>query len=611
MVEQGFQILKFDLSSGNNQTLHVEQEILRRFIGGASLAAYLLYPFLSQDLDPLSPEAPLLFLAGPLTGTKGLAVGRFVIAGKSPATQLWAESNIGGHFGPEMRATGYDGLWIEGRSSEPIYLLVHEGLAEMRSASHLWGSCDTYETQKKIQEELGDPLIRVACIGAAGENQLPFALVLCDHGRVAGRTGMGAVMGAKGLKAVAVRGHQVLPLYAPDKFSIVRGEANRALRNDNVTRTLRQLGTSAAGDYFDYLGEMPKRYFTRGVFGGTDKVSGVTMTETILTSVSTCHGCVIACGRVVTLSDGKKRKGPEYETIVGFGPLLEIDDLGAITMLGEHCDRYGMDTISMANIIGLAFLLFEQGVITEKTTGGEKLEWGSAVAAERLVHLTANREGFGELLALGAKALAKNFDVEEMAAHVKGLEVPFHDPRGASGMGLVYATSPRGACHNQSDYFMVEIGQTIEEISVDLYSRQAGAEKAFNVARHQDWRTIYNSLILCLYVNVAFQTVVDLLNLATGFDYSMEDLLAIGERGWNLKRILNHRLGLTREDDRLPKILLKPFPDGGSAGYVPPIDEMLKAYYQVRGWDSDTGRPSEERLRRLQLEEYLPDLLDE
>lgn len=600
-----FAILKFDLSTGEQETLFIDRDRLREFVGGASLAANLLYPHLSKDLDPLSPQAPLLFLTGPLTGTKGTAVGRLVICAKSPATHLWAESNMGGHFGPELRAAGFEGLWITGKASKPVFLWISNGKAELRPAGHFWGAADTYEAQALIRDELGDPLVRVASIGLAGENQIPFALVLCDHGRVAGRTGMGAVMGAKRLKAVAVRGHQDIPLAHSDAFTKLRGAANRALRSDNMTRALRDYGTASASDYFDYLGMMPKRYYTSGVFEGVDKVSGTTMAETILTSVSTCHGCVVACGRVVTLEDGLKRKGPEYETISGFGPNLEIDNLDKITLLGELCDRYGMDTISLSNTIGLAFLLRERGLISDAAADGALLEWGNAAAVEQLVHLTAQLRGFGEWIAEGARALAKRFGAEHLAAHVNGLEVPYHDPRGASGMGLTYATSPRGACHNQSDYWIVEIGQTLEEIGVHLFARQAGAEKAANVARHQDWRTVQNALVVCHLANVAPITVLDLVNLATGFEYSLDELILTGERGWNMKRLVNHRLGHSRHGDRLPEILLQPLIDGGTQGYVPPIDEMIQAYYQVRGWDSDSGKPTEERLRMLNLETFL------
>jgi aldehyde:ferredoxin oxidoreductase len=242
------------------------------------------------------------------------------------------------------------------------------------------------------------------------------------------------------------------------------------------------------------------------------------MAETILAGTSACHACVIACGRVVRLEDGAKRKGPEYETIVSFGPDLLIDDLAAITRLGELCDRYGMDTMSAGGTLGLAFHLFEKGIITTKDTGGLVLRWGEVKAVEQLLHLTARRESIGGYLALGSRRFGKHFGAEEEAVQVNGLEVAYHDPRAFSGMALVYATSPRGACHNQSQYFLVDMGQADSNIGVEFYDRHAGAEKAANVARHQDWQTVFNALVMCIFANVPVETVAGLINTVCGLE---------------------------------------------------------------------------------------------
>jgi aldehyde:ferredoxin oxidoreductase len=303
----------------------------------------------------------------------------------------------------------------------------------------------------------------------------------------------------------------------------------------------------------------------------------------------------------VRLDDNQTRKGPEYETMVGFGPNLEILDLAAITRLGELCDRYGLDTISMSNVIGLAFLLQQEGRLSLVESEGLELKWGNPEPVEELIHRTARRQGIGAWLAEGARSLALRCGAPETAAQVKGLEVPYHDPRAVDGMAIVYATSPRGACHNQSDYFMVEIGQTVDEAGVTLFGRQAGAVKAANVARHQDWRTVGNALVLCQFANVPPATVVDLVNAAIGANYDLEGLLRAGERGWQLKRIVNLRLGLLPSDDRLPGLLRRLLPDGGASGYDIPIDEMLGTYYAARDWDPQTGWPGQERLQRLGL----------
>jgi aldehyde:ferredoxin oxidoreductase len=317
---------------------------------------------------------------------------------------------------------------------------------------------------------------------------------------------------------------------------------------------------------------------------------------------------VIACGRVVKLEDGARRKGPEYETIVSFGPNLLIDDLTEIVRLGELCDRYGMDTISTGNTIGLAFHLFEMGRITTQNTGGLELKWGDVTAVRQLVKMTAHLEGIGKLIAQGSRRLGKAFDAEEEAVQVNGLEVAYHDPRGVSGMALSYATSPRGACHNQSDYFFVDWGHTTEQLGIAFFDRHAQAEKAANVARHQNWRTIFNSSVICILANVEPQMVVDLINAACGYDWTIDDMMKAGERAWNLKRAINNRMGLTCTNDKLPKALMEPFKEGGSAGYKPDLESMLYAYYDARGWDSDSGKPSKAKLIDLGLDDVLKDL---
>lgn len=601
-------ILKINLTTGETAEYQIPNQWERDFLGGAALAARILYSTLTRELDPFSPNAPLLFMTGPMTGTSGPTTGRFVICGKSPATGLWAESNIGGHWGPELRAAGYDGVWITGKATEPVYLWLNGNRLEVRSAAHLWGM-NTYHTQDQVREEVNEKSARVCVIGHAGEKQVLFASIMCDHGRMAGRTGLGAVMGSKNLKAIAVRGENEIPVFDLKSYKALRSESNRKLRDDNEARIAREIGTSGVANYVEYLGAMPVKYYSSGSFPGVDEVSGARMTETILVGRSACQGCVIACGRVVKLPrDVMKRKGPEHETMVGFGANLLNENLESIVDLGELCDRYGMDTISMSNTIGLAFHLFEMGIITTADTGGIELKWGDVDAIEQLVRLTGAREGIGELLALGSKRFAAHFGAEEEAVQVNGLEVAYHDPRGVSGMALSYATSPRGACHNQSDYFFVDWGHSQEELGIEFFSRHAQAEKAANVARHQNWRSVDNAIVMCIFANVEPQEKVNLINAACGLDWTIADMMRSGERSWNLKRAFNNRMGLTASNDKLPKALLEPFPDGGSAGFVPDIQGMLYAYYEARGWDQETGKPARRTLMELGLEDVAEDL---
>lgn len=609
-------ILKIDLSTGKTEDYEIPERWQKDFLGGASLAARILYESVTLEFDPLSPVSPLLFMTGPMTGTSGPTTGRFVVCGKSPATGLWAESNVGGFWGTELRKAGYDGLWITGKASTPIYLWLNGSgpstgsgrHLEVRDAAGLWGQ-NTYVTQDKVKDEVGVKSARVCVIGPAGERQVLFASIMCDHGRMAGRTGMGAVMGSKNLKAIAVRGENEIPVFDLKTYKILRSQSNRKLRDDNEAKVFRELGSSGAANYFEYLGEMPVKYFSQNSFPAVDEVSGAKMTETILVGRSACQGCVIACGRVVKLpKDSMKRKGPEYETMVGFGANLLNNDLESIVDLGELCDHYGMDTISVSNTIGLLFNLYGKGILSRDDTSGLELKWGDVDAIEELVRLTASREGIGDLIAQGSKRLAAHFGVEEEAVQVNGLEVAYHDPRGLSGIAISYATSPRGACHNQSDYFSVDLGHAMEEIGIEFQPRHAQAEKAAGVAKHQDWRTIDNSIVMCIFANVEPQEKVSLINAACGLDWSVDEMMSFGERAWNLKRAINNRLGLTRANDKLPKALLQPLPDGGSEGFVPDIDGMLAAYYEARGWDKETGKPSREKLIELGMDDIAKDL---
>src|SRR4030043_2000736 len=327
-------ILHINLTNGLIDHIYVPYEWEVDYLGGASLAARLLYKELIPNLDPLSASAPLLFMNGPLTGTSGPAVGRFVICAKSPATGLWGESNCGGFWGPELRMTGYDGIWLTGKAEKPVYITIIGDAIEIKSAEHLWGM-DKYSTQAAIKAALDVKNPRVAVIGPAGESQIPITFILTDHGRVAGRTGMGAVMGSKNLKAIAVKGNRIIPVADKEKYNRLRSIINQELKADSYTDVLHELGSAGAAEYFDYLADMPKKYFQNGVYEGAKNISGSSIAESILVGTGACHACVIACGRVVRLEQGEKRKGPEYETLVGFGPNLYLNDPVIITRLGE------------------------------------------------------------------------------------------------------------------------------------------------------------------------------------------------------------------------------------------------------------------------------------
>jgi aldehyde:ferredoxin oxidoreductase len=599
-------LLLVDLTKGTIGEQELNAEYARRFLGGSGLAARYIFDLTEADTDPLGPDNPLVFMTGPLVGTRAPSCGRYVICARSPQTGLWGESNVGGFVGPHLRFAGYDGVLATGQAEQPVYLLLQDGQSELRDASHLWG-LDSYRTQEEIKKELGDESLRVACIGPGGEHLVKFAGVLADQGRAAGRSGMGAVMGSKRLKALVCRGTGSVPLADEEAFNQVARETLDLLRDDVSTQVLHQTGTAGSANVLSMLGNMPNRYFTLGEFQAVDNISGSTMAETIQVGTSGCFGCVVQCGREVEIPEGpyrlKDTDGPEYETVAALGSLLLIDDLKAVSYLNYLCNRFGLDTISMGVTLGLAHHLFDEGILTKEDTGGIDLRWGDPGPVIQMIENTARREGFGNLLAEGSLALARRFGVEELAAQVFGLEMPMHDPRASSGVTLSYLTSPRGACQNKSDAYWLDMGRTLEDLGIGFTDRFEEEGKASLMVRHQNWRSAGDALISCLLVYPPSESLVKMLTAATGWEFTIPDLLKAGERILNLKRVLNLRWGWDPGRERLPGLFLQPLPDGGTNGYVPDVERLLADYYQARNWDRVTGRPTEEKLRELDLDE--------
>lgn len=592
-------ILRIDLTSGENTAVDIPIEWQKDYIGGSGLAARILYDILEEELDPLDQRSPLLILNGPLSGTYGPAVGRYVICGRSPLTGLWAESNCGGYWGAELRKTGYDGVLVTGKAEKPVSITLIDGKVEIIPAEKYWG-LDTYDYQKAILPDMPCGAHALA-IGLGGEREIAYSSILADHGRVAGRAGLGAIMGSKKIKGIVVRGSGKPPIARPAEFEEVRSRTNRALRQDPMTSVLNELGSAGAADYLDYLGEQPKKYFSAGVLAGSEKISGASVTEKLLVGKKSCHGCVIACGRVVNI-EGRKMKGPEYETLVGFGPNLGLTDPVFASKMGDLCDRYGIDTITMSAAIGFVIRMRELGKLSIDDPLFDQAEWGSEDFVTRCVESTIEGVGLGKYLALGTYRFAKEFGLENDVVQVNGMDLAYHDPRGSSGMSLVYATSPRGACHNQSDYFMADIGHVDSSIGMEFFDRHDGSEKARNVIIHQNYRSIFNALVMCYFANVEPESIKELLNAVTGIDQTVEEILLAGERIWNLKRLLNFKLGFTIATEKLPDAVLTPYSEGGASGYELPFDDMLKAYYKERDWDPVNGSPSTEKLKSLGLD---------
>lgn len=599
-------LLAVNLTNGEISTLPLDEAYAQQFVGGASLACRYLFDRIHPDTDPLGPENPLMFMTGPLVGTAAPLCGRYVVCARSPQTGLWGESNSGGRFGPYLRFAGYDGVLFTGRAPHPVYLSIWNGEAALRDARGLWGK-DSYETQKAIKDELNVGQLSVACIGPAGENLVKYAAVMNDHGRAAGRTGMGAVMGSKNLKAVAVGGDFQVPLADEARFKDVVQVVTEDIKEDIKGQFLSAGGTASSTDTTMWMGDVPSKYFTVGLWEPVANLGGGTMAETILVGKRACYRCIIGCGRVTTIG-GKhateKIDGPEYETTIAFGSLILSDDLPGAAYAGHLCNVYGLDTISTGATIAFAYYLYDQGIISKADTGGLELTWGDIEPALTLIEQIARREGFGAVLAEGSRYLGRKYGAEDLAVQVNGLEVPLHDPRAFVGMGLVYATSPRGACHNQADMFLVDLGAPVPELDIEIGDRlESSPEKALMTARVMDWRTLYNSLIMCIFCNPVAGFTLNLLNAATGWELEMSDLLPLGERAFNLKRLFNGKLGLTAKNDRLPKLLLQPLPDEDVDTRVPDMDVLLPAFYRVRGWDPQTGMPTPEKLQELGLQD--------
>jgi aldehyde:ferredoxin oxidoreductase len=603
-------LLVVDLTAGEVRDEPVNAEIARDFIGGAGYAVRALYDEIGPDTDPLGPENVLVFMTGPLVGTRAPSCGRFEVCSLSPLTGIWGESNSGGFWGPELRFAGYDGIVVRGRADEPVWLSVVDGQPPaLHDARGLWG-LDTYETQDRLRDELGDDRVRVASIGPAGENLVLYAAVMNDHGRAAGRTGMGAVMGSKNLKAIAVRGSQKVSLADADAFSCAARAARQVVLDDFATQIYRDMGTASFVDMSIMWGNMPNKYWSQPEFEEATHLSGVSMLETILTRPMPCYGCAVACGREVSLAETPYGTavvdGPEYETVAMLGSQLLIDDLPAVAYAGHLCNRYGLDTISAGSAIALAYLLYERGFLTADDTGGLPLRWGDAGTAHVLLEQIANRTGVGDVLAEGVKRIAARYGAEDLAVHVNGLAPAAHDPRAVSGMALVYATSPRGACHMQGDMYAVDMGLTVPEVGIEPSGRFKSRGKAKVVASLQDWRTLFNSAIMCVFVNPTAPLLAELLSSATGYgpaaggDGQIAYWKQAGERAFTLKRAFNNRLGVRRGNDRIPSRLLLPMANG-SQGRRPRMDILLAEYYRARDWDWETGRPSRATLERLGL----------
>ena len=523
--------LRVNLTEGSWSDFTLDDDTLKRFIGGSCLAAKLFLDRYSLDADPLSPENPLMIMTGPMVGSGFPGTSRFSVCARSPQTGIWAESACGGTFGPDLKRTGYDGMVIEGRSQGPVTLTIDDSGVRITDASSLWGK-DIYEVTDEIKAH--DKSVKVLAIGPAGENLARIAAIGNDKGHFSGRAGLGAVMGSKNLKAVVVRGTSAKAAKADDEgFKLAMKTAMQEIKDSALAEGLHMMGSDANMDLGMVTGDVPvKNWTSGGEFDQASNLSGPTMREKYLTKAHACTNCPIACKRVVKVDDGpyttEEGPGPEYETCAVFGTMLMNPDLTAVIKANEFCNRYGMDTISCGSAIALAMELYEKGKITKDRLGGLDLSWGNMDTVLKLVRQMAYREGFGDILADGAVHAARRLGGSAMDAvvHVKGLEAPMHDPRGFHGMGLAYMMSNRGACHLQHFVLATEQGMASWPQLFDMkddYEGTTSEGKAWLVYNSENYGILANSLSICHYVAYAIrpETLRDAFNAITGFGFDL------------------------------------------------------------------------------------------
>jgi len=593
-------ILRVNLTKGEWKSEDLDKSLAEKFIGGRGLGSKILYDEIDPKVDPLSQDNKLVLATGPLTGTSASAAGRYMAITKSPLTGTIACSNSGGHFGAEMKFAGFDMIILEGKSRGPVYLYVEDGKVEIREAKHLWGKTTHEATDKVILET--DMDAKVACIGPAGDKQVRFACIINDKHRAAGRSGVGAVMGSKNLKAVAVKGTGSITLADKEAFRKATLDGFQKIEANPVTsKGLPTYGTAILVNIINASGIFPTRNFQESVFEGAEKISGEMIADRILVRNRACFACPIGCGRVVKVTNPKYEcfsEGPEYESDWSMGACCGVDNLDAIAKGNYLCDILGLDPISTGVTIACAMELFERGIISSKEVG-RPLNFGDADVMVEMVRAIGYREGFGDALAEGSYRMAERFGHPEYSISVKKQEFPAYDGRGAQGMGLQYATSNRGACHVRGYMTSPEILGNPVKLDPFETKDKAQWDKTF-----QDLTAVVDSSGICLFNTFALggAEILEYLKAATGVKMDLGELMRTGERIWNLERLFNLRSGLSSKDDTLPERLLRePIPSGPAKGKVVELDKMLPEYYQLRGWDKD-GIPTKEKLKELGLE---------
>jgi aldehyde:ferredoxin oxidoreductase len=589
--------LRINLSTGQIDQENLDMELAMKFIGGRGLASYYLAQEVEPEVEPFDSANKIIFATGPLTGSQAPTGGRYMVVTKSPLSGTIASSNSGGFWGAELKRAGYDLIIVEGKSDKPCYIYINDKTVQIKDAKKYWGKLVS-ETTDLLLQETGDSKARVLTIGPAGEKLALLACVMNEKYRAAGRSGVGAVMGSKNLKAIVVRGTGKLSPARDDETKKVLTSIRKKIRENDVTgKGLPTYGTSVLVNLINESGIYPTNNFQESYFETADKTSGETLAEKYLVRNMACFHCPIACGRYSKVDD-VEGEGPEYETVWAYGASCGVDDLVAIIKANKLCNEYGIDTISAGATIACAMEMYKKGIVSVDEIGGPELEFGSGEAIVEWTRKMGAGEGFGAKMALGSYRLAEEFGVPELSMSVKKLELPAYDPRGVQGHGLQYATSNRGGCHVRGYMIAPEIVGLPEKL--DPLSLEG---KAVWVKIFQDLTAVIDSLGLCLFTSFALGSddYKDMFNAIVGQDWTKETLLEAGDRIWNIERIFNLKAGISPEQDTLPRRLLtEPIPKGPCKGHIHRLPELLPEYYKERGWD-EQGLPTEAKLIQLDI----------
>ena len=607
-------ILWISLTKKMFKEVKLDPPIAEKFIGGRGLGAKLLFNFVGPEIHPLDPDNKLIFLTGPLAGTRVFGSCRFVITTKSPLTGIYMMSICGGGFASEIKFAGYDGLVVEGKARTPTYVLIEDGMVDFRDASHLWGLTTT-QTQEVIRNELKG-LGEVVCIGPAGERLVKIASIVNGY-RQAARGGVGAVMGSKNLKAISVIGSGDVTVYDIDMLETFLLEARSLLRERPYRKHFSIYGTMEAVSINNSYGAFPTRNFQQGVFEYADELSGENVRDEFVVKDVACKTCALACSKVTVVKDGPYRgaiaHGPDYETIWAFGPQCGNRSFESVVYANMLCDELGLDTMSTGNVIGFAMECYEKGLLNKKDTCGIELRFGNHEAIIELIKQIAYRRGLGNILAEGVRTASQyiGHESERFAMHVKGLELGAYDPRGFMGMALAYAVGNRGGCHHSMGVTIPKEIVGKGRLSADYRFEADG--KGMLVKELAEERIIYDCLMVCTFQirSFGYEIPVKLLYAVTGMRFDIAGLKKVGDRINTLERAFNVREGITSKDDTLPRrILEEPLPSGPARGrYVDPklLNLMLKDYYEEMGW-SENGVPRKTTLKNLDIGDVADDL---